>query len=493
MDYLDPVKKRKHARRLTLGYVLLAVVILTSSLIVLFLTLGYDINRKTGEVIQNGLVFVSSHPNGAQVLLDGKSQGSGEMRLTIPAGKHNLDLRLDGYHGWSRSFDLEGSSVERMSYPILFPEKLGITELQTYAAPPALQLQSPDRRWLLLQQSGTLIFDQLDTNNHMQAVKNIALPDGLLTTAAKPEDDRGLALVEWSSDNRHVLLAHNYDGKQEYIIVDREAPAQSFNVNKTFSDVVFSQVTMRDKRFDSLYLHDKVSQNLYSADVKSRQTKALLSGVLSYKSYKADTILFAIKDPSDPTKMLVQLREAEKTSDISRPTMQEGLLLDMADYDGQKYVAVTAPKTGRMYIYKNPTDQQRQTPSVRPVVAAALNIADATQMGFSANTQFVMARSGNKFAVYDLFKNRRYFYEIKDLSAESPVIWMDGHRLNGLVGGKLSVWDYDGINQQILLDVNAGSRAFFDRDYNRLFTVGVSSAQPGKSALRYTSLRLDQK
>ncbi len=62
MDFLDPRKKRAYKIRLYIGYFLMAVALSIGTLILLFEAYGYDVNHKTGEVIQNGLVFVDSRP-----------------------------------------------------------------------------------------------------------------------------------------------------------------------------------------------------------------------------------------------------------------------------------------------------------------------------------------------------------------------------------------------------------------------------------------------
>jgi hypothetical protein len=62
MYYLDPKGKRAHTIRLFIGYFLMAIVLAISTLLVVLITNGYDVDRKTGGVIQNGLIVVGSNP-----------------------------------------------------------------------------------------------------------------------------------------------------------------------------------------------------------------------------------------------------------------------------------------------------------------------------------------------------------------------------------------------------------------------------------------------
>ncbi len=74
MDFLDPKAKRRHKIRLFIGYGLMAAVILSTSAILVFQAYGFDVDRKTGEVIHNGLVFVDSAPDNASVRFNGQEQ-----------------------------------------------------------------------------------------------------------------------------------------------------------------------------------------------------------------------------------------------------------------------------------------------------------------------------------------------------------------------------------------------------------------------------------
>jgi len=89
MDYLDPKKKHAHKIRIFVGYGLFAVLIALATLLLVYVADGYYIDRSTGEVIQNGLVYVSSRPGGAEVYLNGEKQrGVTDERLVIPSN-HN--------------------------------------------------------------------------------------------------------------------------------------------------------------------------------------------------------------------------------------------------------------------------------------------------------------------------------------------------------------------------------------------------------------------
>src|SRR3989344_6640991 len=97
MDLLDPNKKRAHTIRLFVGYFLVGTAIALASLILLFQSFGYDVDRKTGKVIQNGLIFISSHPEASDVYLNGDLKDRTDVRLAVPAGQYSVELKRSGY------------------------------------------------------------------------------------------------------------------------------------------------------------------------------------------------------------------------------------------------------------------------------------------------------------------------------------------------------------------------------------------------------------
>ncbi|MBX4188821.1 PEGA domain-containing protein, partial [Candidatus Saccharibacteria bacterium] len=187
MDFLDPRKRRAHNIRLIVGYVLVAIVIGLATVIIVYGANGYGINTKTGQIVQNGLVFADSNPNGAEVFLNGTDRNTTtSARLILPAGTYTLAMKKEGYRDWSRKFLLNEQSVARFVYPFLVPTKPIATNLKTYASAPGLITESPNQQWLLVENnqasSTSPLFDEYDTTTLDDAtpvVKQVRLPAGL--------------------------------------------------------------------------------------------------------------------------------------------------------------------------------------------------------------------------------------------------------------------------------------------------------------------------
>lgn len=484
MDFLDPAKKRAYNIQLFIGYFLVAIAIIVAATILLFQTSGYDVDRKTGDIIQNGLVFVSAHPQSADIYLNNTNKGNTDARFTIPAGNYNIELRRKGYRTWKNNFTLGGASIERLVYPFLFPEKLITTDQQQYDSPPAFSSVSPDRHWLVVQQPGAFnIFNVFDLNDPKQKMTTLTVPPTTLTATNEPQT---LSLVEWSTDNRHLLVKHTFAGNQEFIIIDKESPDSSINVSKRFNLSV-AKVVLRDKKFDQYYVYDSTDKSLKSADLKSDQLQTFLSNVLAFKSYGSDKMLY-VSNSATSGKASLQLKDGANTYPLRDLALDTNYLLDFAQFDSSWYVAGGAKSDGRVFIFKNPQD-------AKPINGrllypyATLVVSQPEFISFSENTRFIALQSGSRFAVFDGETNKRYSYDIKiPIEPAQQAYWMDGHRLSVTSNNKTEIFDFDGTNKQTLSASLAGSRVFFDRDYTGLYNIAPSVSKPATYGITRTEL-----
>lgn len=482
MDFLDPAKKRSHRTRLFIGYGLMAILIGLGAIILLFQTYGYDYDRKTGTVFQNGLVFASSHPVSAEVFVnDLPYKDRTDTRFSIPEGHYNIKLKANGYRTWSRNLNLEGGWIERLSYPLLFPESIKSEEAQLVPTPPDFASQSPDRRWLLVKSPANLqSLEKYDTKDPQLSALLVNLPANLLSPFS---GSRNLEPIEWSSDNRHILLRHYSGAFQEFVMVDTELPAESYNINKLFKLDQSVQVVLRDKSPSKLYLYSSVSKLLQSADVISIAVNNVAENVLSFKGHGETLVIFAIAPTEPGAKVKVVVRDQGQNY-ILREGLNEGIWkLDVARFENSWYFAVGNSAEGKQYIYKDPLNILRKATKLAPVPSAVLKVTNLQDISFSDNARFAMVRGGQNFAVFDAEASRQYKYEINEPIGAASVLWMDGHRLATVSAGQVLVFDFDGSNQQKIAQSLDKTKPFFSQDYDFLYTYANSQSVPGKLAL----------
>lgn len=486
MDFLDPKKRRAHTIRLFIGYIFISIAILLGTVVLMFLSYGFGLG-KDGDVVQNGLLFVSSTPSGANIYLNGKLMNAKtNTRLSIVSGTYRMEIQRAGYRSWQQVLNLEGGSIEHYDYPFLFPVNLATKPVKSYDSAPGLVTQSPDRRWLLIERPDSLTtFDVYDLKNPTVPPVVLTVPASLLSAGSA----QGWSLVEWSTDNQHVLLQHNYDGNYEFIMVDRNDPTKSVNLD-TELHARPTKVTLLNKKYDQYYLYDEASKTLTTASLNNPTPTAFLSNVISYKSYGDNIMLYASDVSDTPDKVAINLYQDGKTYHLRDAAANTTYLLNITQYSGDWYAAIGASSEDKVYVYKNPVSQLR---SKRPVLVPVyvLKAKQPTYLEFSDNARLILDEGGSQFAVFDAENEKGYLYNAQPLDApQTHADWMDGHRLDYISGGKLVVFDFDHANVQTLMAGSPEYMPAFDTDYKYVYDLTPDPTKPAVRVLTSTALRL---
>lgn len=491
MDYLDTKKEAQHRYILFTGYILIAIGIVIATLILVYQSYGFGVKRD-GTVVQNGLVFFSSHPNPAAIYLNGKlNKDRTNTRIAIPAGIYQTSLAREGYHSWQRQIAVEGGSVYHYDYPFLIPQNLQPKRLVGYEGQPAAFSQSPDRRWVLLLRPGSeTAFELYDLKNPkklVEAVTALTLPASLLTKSNGPE---ALTVADWADDNEHVLLQHTYDGtKSEYILFDRTNPDKSINLNATLATSP-TKLTFRDRKFDKYYLYDAASATLRTASLDSPQPTTLLDHVLAYQTYGKDTVLY-ITDLRTPAGKVTArlLTGGDQTYSLKTFPAGTSYVVDLTKYSNDLYVVIGAASQNKVYIYKDPVGQLRSQPQQALVPSQVLHVTAPNFVDFSDSAQFIVVENSSQFGVYDIENKKGYNYTaVQPLdTGQTHATWMDGNRLSYISGGKLIIFDYDYTNQHSLIAAASPLLPAYASNYNYVYTI-APSATSGQYELLQTPL-----
>ncbi len=499
MEFLDPKKQKQHLTRLFIGYFLVGVALILTTVILLYRANGFGL--KDGQVIQNGLIFVSSKPTGAEIYVNGeKREESTNVRLLMPAGQYAFELRKDGYRPWKRAINIEGGSVARFDYPLLFPTKIESTAVKKYDIKPALVTQSPDQRWLVVQAGAAYnIFDVYDLTKPDKAPVVLTVPESI----SKLKGTHSWKVLEWANDNSHFLLQHITDeaGKvnSEYVLVNRENPANSVNLTNTLGTNP-AKLELRDKKHDKYLLYSDVERKLYTASISEPQPELLLDHVFGYKSHGEDVVLYATDQGAPAGKAVIKLREGSKNYTIRQVAGGAQYTLDVARYDGDWYIVAGAPSENRTYVYKNPAGSLSSKPDQALVPVQVLKAANPQYIAFSGNARFVVVQGGQQFSVYDAETEKGYNYTVDTAidAAQPNAAWMDSYRLTFSSSGQAVVFDFDKTNEETLVASDASYRPYFDRDFKALYTIApqITKAADGKETTQFTlsssSLRLPQ-
>lgn len=469
MDFLDPRKRRVHSIRLMVAYGLVAMGIGMGGWLLLKAAEGYEVDPRTGNITQNGLLFVGSSPGGANIYINDNLQGSKtSARLILPVGDYKLTIQKDGYRPWERTITLNERVATRYVYPFLFPLEPQPKTVKAYTKNPPLITQSPDRRWLLVQQAdltgGNVAFDEFDSADITKPPRVLVMPDGLLTSLTASS----LKEVEWSSDNKHLLLQHTFKGGSEFVVFNRDVAAESINVNKLFN-IAPTEVALRDKEINQLYIFLRESGDIQIVNTTNLNITPLLKGVLAFKPNGPNLISYVTAQSAPSGQATARIWDGSQSYALYTFKAGNKYLLDEAQFQGHWYYVVGSNTDERVNIYKDPLDGLRNPAISRAVPLLSFNIMDANKVSFSNNARFIAAEAGQKLAVYDLETQSIYRYSLENKLSDA-LYWMDGHRLIGASNGAIFITDHDSANQQTLTPTNFTGGGFFNTNYERLFT-----------------------
>lgn len=486
MDFLDPRKKRAHSIRLYIGYALMAVALGISTIILVFAAYGYDIDRTTGNVIQNGLIIVDAHPESATIFINGDGKGTTNNRLILPAGQYKVELQRENYRSWSLDVNLEGSSIEQLVYPLLFPTNLVTKTLHDYPSTPSMASTSLDRHWLVVHQPDTPnTFSVLDMTNPKAEITSVSLPTDTFSPAPGAHSYEA---IEWANDNSRLLLKHNFTGGSEYVMLDRGNPSNSVNLNKLFATQPFTSVSLRDKKPDQFYLHNAADGSLFQADSRTRVATLFQTKVIAFKAFQDKTVVYATNPSANATEAEIHVRQDQQDYLVRTVPVAASYYLEIAEFKGQLYLVAGSAADGHAYIYKDLFSDLASRPGQLPRAFRVLIVPGGQYVSFSGIARFVSLQVGSNLAVYDLEMNRMFRYDMKlPTVAGQKATWMDGHRLSLISDNTVNVFDFNGTNVQKLSASHASYGPFFDRDYTAMFTLAPSAE---KTILNRTELQV---
>lgn len=482
MEFLDPEEKRARTFRLFMAYGLIIFVIVVGTFILSFALQGVDLFSRQTE-IRNGLLFVESKPVSAQININGDTSKRTGARFVLPEGNYNVKLTESGYRPWQKDVVVQGGKVVYHVYPKLIPTDITSSAGYVFGATPQLYTQSPDKRFIVTNSSdGPSQFITLDTDSPTATPLPWALPTGLWNT--QEASTQRLEPVEWSTDNKHLLIAKiAQNGTKQYLMVNREKPEESINLTTQLKLNQSDKVKLRDKKYDQFYVLDTATKTLRKATITEGLDQTVVAqNVIAFSPYANDTVLYATDQGAELNQYAVRLLHGNNTYALQPIVRSDTILLDIARFQNDWYIVAGSTPQELTTVYINPFDGNNQPISadaslpVEPIKPQLLiPLAGARFASFSENARFIGLQSAEAFSVYDAELKQVYSYKSPVLLPSTGAIWMDGHRYSVVTGGNEVIFEYDGQNMQTLAPAIDNTVAYFDKDYNNLFTL-VSGA-----------------
>lgn len=472
MDYLDPHKKKAHSTRLFIGYALIAVAIAFATVILVYVGSGYYIDRQTGDLIQNGQIFVNSDPEGASIYLNDKLQKTKTAgRLVVPSGLYDIAVKRDGYRDWIQQITLEGGKVQRLDYALLIPANLQPNAVQTFSSAPTDTSQSPDRRFISLvfaDKPNTVLF--YDTTKPDLDAKVVLIDKTLFLD---PSKIGSLVVKEWTTDTKKVLIENVVAGVTlDYLLISRVDGDPSFNLYKTLNlkDV---SIGLKEGDSDSYFIYNKTAKTLGTMTLNDKLLIPRLSNVLQYKAFNYDIIAYITDIGATKDKVQARLTDGVDRTYLLRELSAgtTSYLLDVAKNGSTTVLAVGASSENKVAILSNPVGYLKANPDKTiPLATTIFLLENPTEVSFSTDGSVVMARGGQKIASHYFEEDRSAKYVLSVPIGLSSLRWVDGKHLQAVSGGYSYIFDFDGANLQKLTETTEKYSIYFDNNYRSFYS-----------------------
>ena len=483
MDYLDPNKKRAKRRQLLIMYILLGIAIGIATLVVVYNVNGYSIDRKTGEVVQNGLLYIDTKPESAEVTLNGEKQrGRTDTRLVVAEGPYDVELQRTGYIPWRRTFILEGGSLRRLTYAKLIPEVIENETQATFEKTPVMATQSVDKRWVVYNFEGApLTFSVFDTERPQAPPFSLQLPVDFLQSNVA-----GIwKVVDWAEDHKTFLAYYERGAEREYALINREDGTKAVNITKTFAPQVITYAEMRSRRNDELYLHTRDGA-VAIARVEDKSLVNVLSSVIDVRSYGENAFIYLTSTDAPAGTVRALLRDGDKEYLLRELKQADRYLLDISKLGNAYVVGVGSPVENRVIVFNDPIHAiSKNTTSPIPVPTTVLRVDNPTELHISADSSIIVAHGANETASHEFEADRSYNYKLPAPSLEGTELhWIDGQHLVYVTDtNSLRIVDFDGSNN---IELATGLRfplSFFNKNSEELYAVTTVADGSERAAL----------
>lgn len=473
------LSKRKQLAIRFFGYGFMTLATVVVSLVCILLVLGYRFDFQRGTVEQGGLVQFRSFPPDANIWLDGKKlsfQTPGKQNVN--SGEHAVSFARAGYHDWQKNFVIKPGELRWLNYARLIPTTLTTSSDQSFESV-VDSLASPDRRWYVVAESRTVpefeVFDISEPETIQSTL--ITLPADTYTT--EDVDKHSFEFVEWDISSQFLLIKHTYDGKMEFIRVNRSDNDATLNVSRSFN------LSIKDMQFvgsGGSQLYAKIETDLRLVDLGNETvSRPLVRNVQDFELYKNDIVSFTAERDGTIVAGVYKNGEENIVRSYESDTVSR-VLVDVSSYFDREYMAVAA--NDEVEIIRDPFD----TGDVAGRAYAALERDSGIDwLQFSNNGRFVSTGSGTSFSTYDLETDELFASDFpRSTAATTPLNWLDDYYFATSAGGVMRIGEFDGSNQHDITSVTAGSSMTLSDNGEWLFSIGETES--GSFQLQRTNM-----
>lgn len=466
------ISKRRQPFFRTAVYSFMTLCVIVIVALLTLVVMGYSFDEKAGRLEQGGLLQFASIPQGATVTLDETRLSSRtNTKSTAATGSHSVSFDRSGYRSWKKTITIQPAQIGWLSYARLIPQNIKTEPLRTFQELGG-SIASPQRNYMLLQQSTSkpefvLANIQGDTVRY----DDLVLPPSAYTAPTLGRSQEFI-LDSWSFDEQAVVIRHIYDnGKVEWLLLDRSSPEKSINISTLFNiDIAKTHFAGRGNKLFFVQVADTVHR--INLDEKTI-SKPLATKVDSFQVYDEKTIAYT-STSDDKALRHVGYATIDMTEPFilaSFPSDGQPLLVSMGQYFGRYYVAILHGT--EFSISRGTSLPTVGSTSALKLFAKQVIPTGATRLMINDKGRFVVIQLADGYATFDieLKKFDKTTWAIQP-TLQRDIKWLDDYMLWSDGGDKLRFYEFDGANQQNIMDVAEGYSASISPNDKYVYAIG---------------------
>ena len=476
MDEQEKIERRQHIRLIVTEVLMFLSVILLVGFLTL-IVMGYSFNLReiggSGEVIERyGLVQISSLPSGATITIDGETPlllNTNASRSML-AGEHEILLSREGFDSWSKKINVTEGMMYRLNYPRLFkterePEEIfefrkGEVELlesiQKYTMEDGV-IKSEGVKFVSVSPNNEKMIIQIESNLYEMNM-NENKPELRLIEVTGIDGDvvkfTTISRAEWSGNSERMLLKVN----GEWAVLNVRNPKETVWLSEVLGKETPVKMQFESEAGDRLLVLDD-KKELYELSVRDKKlSEVLLSNVESFDN-DGERVVFLTKGKVETEDEETGEKKTEVAFQIRalRVGDEESYLVTVASenasfrtmrYFQEGYIAIL--EDGKLVIYLKTgwvnSDEDMEKVFEEEV---GFEVGDVKKRG--RGMAFELLGENGEDKVFDIEAMSLSNVDIKNTG------WVDEFLRYRLEDGKLSVLDYDGLNERVLVEKSVAS------------------------------------
>ncbi len=457
MDEQEKLDRLREIRLIVTEILMFLAVVMLVGFLTLIVT-GYSFNLKEiggeGEIVERtGLVQISSIPTGATIEIDGtvplllKTNGS----RTMLTGEHTIKLSRDGYDTWEKSIEVTEGMMYRVNYPRLF---LTNREVETVLQDDEAKAEavadekkakeeieyttvSPNKEKMLIVKGGETYMVEL----------NVSKP------TAKLLYKEAIAAVEWSGNSERIL-ATTKDGQTVMSVKTATEKVVLSELLQEKNAEVASALQIVDVKFETAagerLLALLSDGTLREIDVKTKViSEPMARGVARFDN-DGDRIVYMTQElvGEEMQNQMRVMRVGAAESTLVRLTKQADAKILTMRYFTETYFAVLDGEMLKVYYAANWPEVEWGIEKVFEE-KVELEVGKFEKRGKGMVLALEGERDGERRAeIFDIEAMRTTVFALRGKTG-----WVDEYMRYEIDDeGKLSVVDYDGLNERMLVE-----------------------------------------